>query len=79
MIEGEPMVAMVVDQDVCIGAGQCEMFEDEIFLVDDDTVIAGVIGSGRLPMDRAERVINACPSGAISIANVDDDSTKETE
>ena len=40
---------------------------EETFLVDDDTVIAGVIGTGMLPADRAKKVIDTCPTKAISI------------
>ena len=61
-------VKVVVNSDVCIGSGQCEMLEEETFLVDDDTVIAGVVGTGLLPPDRAQVVISTCPTGAISIA-----------
>ncbi len=62
------MVKLALNQEVCIGSGQCEMLEEETFLIDDETVIAGVIGTGMLPPDRAEHVINTCPTGAISIA-----------
>ena len=61
------LVKVTVNSEVCIGSGQCEMLEEETFLVDDETVIAGVIGTGMLSPDRAERVINTCPTGAISI------------
>ncbi len=71
------LVKMVVNQDVCIGAGQCEMLEEETFLVDDDTVVAGVIGTGLLPMDRAQKVIGACPTQAISISAGDSGSAEE--
>lgn len=42
------------------------MLEEDTFFVDDDTVIAGVIGTGMLPADRAKRVIDTCPTKAIS-------------
>lgn len=71
------LVTMTVNQDVCIGSGQCEMLEEETFLVDDDTVIAGVIGSAMLPLDRAQKVIDTCPTQAISIAVAD--AAKEEE
>ena len=61
------LVQMVVDDDTCIGGGVCEMLEAETFLLDDDTVIASVIGTGRLPRDRAEIVVDRCPGRAISI------------
>ncbi|MFW2383299.1 MAG: ferredoxin [Acidimicrobiales bacterium] len=65
--ETDATVAVAVDSDVCIGAGQCEMMEEETFLLDDVTSISAVIGTGRLPPDRAEAIVNTCPSGAISI------------
>lgn len=73
------LVQMVVDQEICIGAGQCEMLEEETFYVDDDTVIAGVIGTGLLPAGRAEKVIGACPTQAISIASPSAEPAAQTE
>ena len=61
------LVLMQVNEDTCIGSGQCEMLEEETFYVDDDTVIAGVIGTGMLPADRAKKVVDTCPTKAISI------------
>ncbi len=63
----DELVTVAVNAEVCIGAGQCEMLEEETFLVNEDTVIASVVGTGALPRDRAERVVDTCPSGAISI------------
>lgn len=63
----DDLVTVRVNDEVCIGAGQCEMFEEDTFYVDDDTVIATVIGTGTLPRDRAEKVVQMCPSSAISI------------
>jgi ferredoxin len=64
---GDQVVRMVVDADTCIAAGQCEMLEPGTFLVDDDTLISTVVGSGTLPPDRAARIVDRCPAGAISI------------
>lgn len=61
------LVGVQVNEDACIGAGQCEMLEEETFYVDDDTVIAGVIGTGMLPRDRAVKVVETCPSRAITL------------
>ena len=61
------MVRVAVDQDLCIGGGICEMLEPEVFELDDDIVISSVIGSGLLPRDRAEVVVDRCPGQAISI------------
>lgn len=66
----DDLVGVTVNEDVCIGAGQCEMLEDEIFYVNEDTAIAGVIGTGVLPRDRATRVAETCPSGAILIVEI---------
>lgn len=77
--EAVDMVGVAVNSEVCIGAGQCEMLEEDTFYVDEDTVIAGVVGSGTLPRDRALRVVETCPSGAISIVELGNaDETDET-
>lgn len=63
------LVKMAVDQNVCIGSGQCEMLAEDTFLIDDDTVIAGVLGDGMLAADLAQQCVDACPSQAISIVS----------
>lgn len=73
------MVKVAVDQDVCIGAGQCEVLEEETFLIDDETVIADVIGTGVLPRDRAQAAADACPSGAIFIVETALDEAPSSE
>lgn len=58
------------------------MLEPETFLVDDDTAIASVIGTGMLPPDRAAQVVERCPASAISIATAspsDPDQTQESD
>lgn len=60
------LVRVAVDSERCIGGGQCEMLEPDVFLVDDEA-ISSVIGSGELPRDRAEVVAHRCPGAAISI------------
>ena len=61
------LVGVAVDSQRCIGGGQCEMLEPEVFVVDDDEAISSVIGSGALPRPRAEEVVHRCPGAAISI------------
>ena len=61
------LVQVAVDQDLCIGGGICEMLEPEVFELDDDIVISSVIGDGLLPRDRADVVVDRCPSRAIAI------------
>jgi ferredoxin len=60
-------VVLLVDTDRCIGSGMCEMLEEAIFLIDEDTNIAGVLGDGSLPSERAAVVIDRCPASAISV------------
>ena len=73
MTEADPrdaqddLVTVDLDADVCVGVGQCELLESDIFLLDDDEGISTVIGDGRLPRRRAEVVVDKCPSSAISI------------
>lgn len=63
----DELVPMAIDDDLCIGVGQCELLEPEVFRLDDDEGRAHLINDGRLPRDRAETVVDKCPSGAISI------------
>ena len=58
---------MTVDSKRCIGGGQCEMLEPEVFLLDDEEVVSAVIGTGTLPRHRAEVVVHRCPGAAVSI------------
>ena len=70
MSGGEPSrVKIAVDQDLCIGAGQCEMLAEDTFFVDDNTVTAQVIGEGLLQIDLAHQCVEACPTRAISIVD----------
>ena len=65
-IENEPLVALVVDQALCVGVGQCELLEPDVFRLDDDSGLAQVIGGSSLPLSRADTAIDRCPSGAIA-------------
>lgn len=66
-MSGTDVVKVAVDPEACIGGGQCEMLEDVVFALDDDTMISSVTGSGELPRARAELVIDRCPGRAITI------------
>jgi len=63
----DELVGVELDQDVCVGVGQCELLESDVFRLDDDEGISKVIGDGRLPRRRAEIVVDKCPSSALSI------------
>lgn len=60
-------VRLSVDRDACFGVGQCELLEPTVFRLDDEEELAEVIGDATLPRDRADKVVDRCPSGAISI------------
>ncbi|MYH44571.1 MAG: ferredoxin [Acidimicrobiaceae bacterium] len=66
-MSGTELVRVAVDAERCIGGGQCEMLESEVFLVDDDEAISSVVGSGALPRPRADVVVHRCPGAAVSI------------
>jgi len=63
-------VRMIVDRDTCIGAGQCEMHDDDVFELDDDVLVT-VIGDGTLPRDRAVAAADRCPGRAISFTEIE--------
>jgi len=63
----DDLVTVELDAGVCVGVGQCELLESDVFLLDDDEGISTLIGDGRLPRRRAEVVVDKCPSSAISI------------
>ncbi len=62
------LVRISLDAEVCIGVGQCELLEPTVFVLDDDEGISMLVGSAHLVPERAELVVNRCPSGAIRIA-----------
>jgi len=66
----DDLVHVRVDEHVCIGIGVCVESEPDTFLLGDDGV-AHVLPGKALPRDRAERVCRGCPSGAISIVELD--------
>jgi len=60
-------VHLTVDLDRCIGIGQCEMLEPQVFRLDDEDGIARVADGATLDRTRAAEVVERCPSMAISI------------
>jgi ferredoxin len=58
---------LCLDVSRCVGVGQCELLEPEIFRVADDTGTSTVISAPILPSQRAEALVDQCPSGAIQI------------
>ncbi|MER8010625.1 ferredoxin [Streptomyces sp. NPDC094149] len=59
-----------IDQDVCIGAGQCALSAPGVFTQDDDgfsTLLPGREDGGGDPM--AREAARACPVGAITVTD----------
>ena len=67
------LVRVAVEEARCIGGGQCEMLEPEVFLLDDEEVVSKVIGAAALPRRRAEVVVHRCPGAAVSIVEAGDE------
>ncbi len=61
-------VRLALDVDKCIGVGQCELLEGDVFRLDDDEGVAVIVGEPVLPVDRAVVVVEKCPSQAIQIS-----------
>ncbi len=64
--DATPNVGLKVDAEVCMGIGQCEMLEPEVFELD-DLGIAQVHAGSVVSHARALELIDRCPSGAITI------------
>lgn len=63
-------VRLVVDGDVCVGIGQCEALEPDVFTYDEAEGRARASDAATLPRQRADVVARSCPSGAISIVEL---------
>ena len=63
----EERVLMAVDEDRCIGIGQCELLEPDVFRLGDEDAISRVVDGVGLAQSRALELVDRCPSGAISI------------
>jgi ferredoxin len=59
---------LTIDAERCVGVGQCELLEPDLFRLNDDTGTTILIGTPKLPRDRAHQVVDQCPSGAIQLA-----------
>jgi ferredoxin len=62
-----------IDQDLCIGAGQCAMAAPGVFTQDDDgfsTLVPGREDGGGDPLVRV--AARACPVGAITVTETAD-------
>jgi ferredoxin len=58
-------VRLIVDPDVCIGSGECVAEDPEAITLDDSGCARVLIAE--LDEDRAGRICDTCPVGALSI------------
>ncbi|MGB5757172.1 MAG: (4Fe-4S)-binding protein [Acidimicrobiales bacterium] len=72
MADDAESVVVVLNAEVCIGVGNCELLQPDHFRIDDDTAVAELIGDGAMSREAAEEVVDRCPSGALSIATPSD-------
>jgi ferredoxin len=66
--EPEMEVRLVIDRDLCIGYGECMAEDPEAVELADDGCARPLMA--RLSAERGERLCAACPTGAISLADV---------
>ena len=59
---------VMLNTELCIGVGNCELLQPDHFRVDDDTAVARLIGDAVLARADAETVVDRCPSGALTLA-----------
>ena len=60
------LVQLMVDQDACIGSGECVALEPEVMELDAQGIAQVVVAE--LDDERAKDLCDTCPVGAISIA-----------
>ena len=64
---GMDKVFIAIDPDICVGVGKCEELEPDAVDLGDNAISTPLPGIA-LTVERAERLVKNCPSGAISIA-----------
>jgi ferredoxin len=62
----DPLVTLVVDDDLCVGIGRCEQLEPEAIQVQEDGLAHPT--PVQLLRARAQELCDQCPAAAISIA-----------
>lgn len=62
------LVRVLVDDELCVGVGNCAATEPDAFVLGDDGV-SSAVPDVLLPRERAQLVCGECPTGAISIVD----------
>ena len=60
------LVQLIVDQDACIGSGECVALEPEVMELDTQGIAQVIVPE--LDEERAKDLCDTCPVGAISLA-----------
>ena len=59
---------VIVDKELCIGAGQCVVTAPDVFDQDDDGIVVLLVEDvPPAEQDNARKAVQLCPSGALSI------------
>lgn len=61
------MIALAVDRDLCIGAGQCVLTAPEHFCQDDDGLVVHISRPEGAPHTAVLDAARLCPSGALRL------------
>lgn len=62
------MPRVTIDDDLCVGTGECVRLAPDAFQLDDDDEVASVApGVARTPTEQLRRAAYECPTGAISV------------
>jgi ferredoxin len=56
---------LIIDPDTCVGYGECVAQDGEAVALDEGGCARALVAT--LAADRAERICNACPVGAITL------------
>lgn len=60
---------VTVDEDRCVGSGECARVAPTAFALDEDEGLAVVLDTARAtPPEQLERAVRECPTGAIRLA-----------
>lgn len=61
---------VTVDEQTCVGSGECVRVAPTAFAIDEDEGLAHVLDTARAtPTEHLERAARECPTGAIRLAD----------
>ena len=60
------MARVIVDEDLCIGSGECIAEDPEVMELDEHGCARVLVAN--IEDDRAQRICDACPVGALTVS-----------